>query len=139
MLPIMCLNAARLALDPGRSRCGWALECQGLSSPLVGEVNVGKLGPFLRSVARFFEIDRVIVGDGTGHREVLEEAYRVFGELLVSLASESGSTEEARRLYVQERGGSWLGRNLLYLRFALAKPPLDGYAAWVLLRRHRPL
>ncbi len=125
----------RLALDPGSRKCGWAIECPLSHSPLVGVVNLDKLGTFLQRISRFFDVSRVIVGGGTAHKRIVEAAADVFGMALVAVVDERGSTREALKLYLQASGGGWLMRHLRYLLCLLTNPPLDGYAAWVLLKR----
>ncbi|MCD6283090.1 hypothetical protein J7J84_05745 [bacterium] len=134
MLEIFILGT-RLALDPGSRKCGWAIECPLLHSPLVGVVNLDKLGAFLQWVSRFFDVSRVVVGGGTARKRVISAAEEVFGTDRVAVIDEHGSTKDALKLYLQASGGCWLARHLRYLFYFLAPPPLDGYAAWVLLRR----
>jgi hypothetical protein len=57
---------------------------------------------------------------------------RLMPDAALCVIDERGSTEEALQLYLHKRGG---GR-LRYIFSLLAPPPLDGYAAWVLLERH---
>ena len=134
MLEIPILGT-RLALDPGSRKCGWAIECPLSHSPLVGVVNLDSLGAFLQWVSRFFNVSRVVVGGGTAHRHVVAAAGNVFGPEIVAVVNERGSTRDALKLYLQMSGGRWLARCFRYLFYFLANPPLDGYAAWVLLKR----
>ncbi len=125
----------RVALDPGRVKCGWAVQCQPLHSPLIGVVHLENLEILLRQVARFFAARQIVVGKGTGSRPVIELARRVFPSTAVTAVDETGSTEEALQLYLHHRGKGRLGRMLRLLGHYVAPSPLDGYAAWVLLRR----
>jgi hypothetical protein len=102
---------------------------------LVGVVNLDRLGAFLQWVSRFFDVSRAVVGGGTAHRRVVAAAEDVFGMDLVAVIDEHGSTRDALKLYLQVSGGCWLARRFRYLFYFLANPPLDGYAAWVLLER----
>ena len=54
---------------------------------------------------------------------------------IMTALDETGSTEEALQLYLHHRGKGRLGRMLRLLGHYVAPSPLDGYAAWVLLRR----
>ncbi len=85
--------------------------------------------------SRFFDVSRVVVGGGTARKRVVAAAGEVFGTDLVAVIDEHGSTREALKLYLQVSGGCWLARHLRYLFYFLVNPPLDGYAAWVLLER----
>lgn len=128
----------RVALDPGTHKCGWAIEGGFAFSAPLGAVNIDNLGAMLAGLRRFFAVNEVLIGDGTNSEQVAGGAREVFSDIPVRMVDESGSTEEARRLYLQTEG-SWATRWLLYLLHLILNPPLDGYAAWVLLRRHRPL
>ncbi len=122
----------RLALDPGSHKCGWAIECQLTHSPLIGVSHIEKLESFLQEASCFFAIATVIVGDGTGSARVIEIVRHSLPGAEVAVIDEHGSTEEALKLYLQTRGGGMLR----YLYAQIFRPPLDGYAAWVLLMRH---
>jgi len=134
MLEIPILGI-RLALDPGSRKCGWAIECPLSHSPLVGVVNLDRLEAFLQWVSRFFNVSRVVVGGGTAHKRVVTAAEDTFGSDMIAVIDERGSTRDALKLYLQASGGGWLMRHLRYLLCLLTNPPLDGYAAWVLLKR----
>jgi len=126
----------RVALDPGTHKCGWAVECD-LPFPVpLGTANLDNLGAILPGLRRFFKVAEVLVGDGTNAEEVAKRAREAFSDVPVRLVDETGSTEEARRLYLLKEG-SWAPRWLRYLHFLILNPPLDGYAAWALLRRHQ--
>jgi RNase H-fold protein (predicted Holliday junction resolvase) len=125
----------RVALDPGTFKCGWAIECQPQHSPLIGLVHIDNLETFLRQVSRFFAARQVVIGGGTGSRPVTELARQVFAPATVAVVDESGSTEEALELYLRHRGTTRPGRFIRLLGHYALKPPMDGYAAWVLLRR----
>ena len=124
-----------MALDPGAFKCGWAIQCQHLHSPLIGVVYIDSLEALLRQVSRFFGVRQVVVGGGTGSGPVLDLARRLFPPTSVTIVEEARSTEEALRLYLRHRGRSWLGRLFRLLGYYVLNPPLDGYAAWVLLGR----
>lgn len=128
-------QGVRVALDPGTLKCGWAVQCHCSRSPLIGIVHIDNLETFLRQVSRMFAARQVVIGGGTGSRPVIELARQVFPPTSVTVVDESGSTEEALRLYLRHRGKTRLGRLVRLLGYYLLKPPMDGYAAWVLLGR----
>jgi len=128
----------RVALDPGRVKCGWAIADVPGARSLKGTVNLETLGQFLAELARLFAVEVVLVGRGTNSREVFACAKEAFAEAKVLLVDETGSTEEAKRLYLQERGRGLLKRFLCNLYLLLFNPPLDGYAALSILRRYEP-
>jgi len=125
----------RVALDPGTFKCGWAVQCHHWHSPLIGVVHIDSLETFLRQVSRFFAARQVVIGGGTGSQPVVELARQVFAPTTVTVVDESGSTEEALELYLRHRGKSRPGRFVRLLGHYVFGPPMDGYAAWVLLRR----
>jgi hypothetical protein len=98
-------------------------------------VNLDRLEAFLQWVSRFFNVSRVVVGGGTAYKRVVTAAKDVFGTDMVAVIDEHGSTRDALKLYLQTSGGCWLAKRFKYLFYFLANPPLDGYAAWVLLER----
>lgn len=122
-----------LALDPGSHKCGWAVECPFSRYPLIGTVHIEKLDAFLQEASRFFCPEAVIIGAGTGSARVVEAAQRMLPATDAAVVDERGSTEDALKLYLRIRGGG----TLRYLAAFLFRPPLDGYAAWVLLERRR--
>lgn len=123
----------RLALDPGSHKCGWAIECPLTNSPLIGISHIEKLELFLQEASRFFAAGTVIIGGGTGSARVAEIARKSLPRAEVAIIDERRSTEDAFKLYLQTRGGG----ALRYIAALVTRPPLDGYAAWVLLMRHR--
>lgn len=128
----------RVALDPGRVKCGYAIEDVPGGRSLKGTLNLETLGQFLVELARLFAVEVILVGGGTNYREVLALVKEVFADAKIVVVDETGSTEEARRLYLQERGRGLLMRFLSNLFLLLFNPPLDGYAALSILRRYEP-
>lgn len=126
----------RVAVDPGTRKCGWALGLPGGESFLKGTVNLEMLEEHLIWIARQFKVELVLVGSGTNSGKVALVCRKAFGTGNVHIVDERGSTEEAKRLFLRERGKSIVVFALRLLVLLFFNPPLDGYAALGLLRRY---
>ncbi len=128
----------RVAIDPGTYKCGWAISVPGASRFLKGTVDLEMLKDCLSLIKRNFSVELVLVGSGTNSKNVYSTIVEVFGSKKSLLVSETGSTDEAKRLYLQDCGGSSLLKLIRLLFLLFFNPPLDGYAAVSLLKRHTP-
>lgn len=123
-----------MAVDPGRRKCGLALVEGGRM--VWGEV--AEPAEAVRKAARIWREARaakVVVGDGTGSREVVAALLKEgVPEGAISLVPEGGSTLEGRRLYFKaNRPKGLLG---LIRRLLLLPPePFDHYVAWAIALR----
>lgn len=123
-----------LAIDPGRQKCGWALvEADGR----VADRGVAERGQVLALVAGLaarYPLDRLVLGDRTGHRELLRELMadpRWRG--CISLVDESRSSEEARLRCVRATARGW--RRLIPATLRSPSGPYDDYVAVILAER----
>ncbi|MBC7287507.1 MAG: pre-16S rRNA-processing nuclease YqgF [Armatimonadetes bacterium] len=124
-------NAALLAIDPGRDKCGLALL------KADGTVVLRAIVPrpqVVDAVLRWADqAVRVVVGKGTTARSLVQEL-RAAG-LAVDVVDETSSTLAARQLYWQAnppRG--W--RRLLPRSLMVPPVPVDDWAAVVVGRRY---
>ena len=122
-----------LAVDPGREKCGLAVV-DGNAVLARGVVARDQLTAAVRSWKGRFAISEVVVGNRTAAEEVTALVRLELPGLPVSLADETGTTLEARRLYFAEhpRRG-W--RRLLPVGLQVPPEPYDDYAAVVVARR----
>lgn len=122
-----------MGVDPGRDKCGVAV----LNS--VGEVKFSEVIPTenfntaIKNLAAQFEIEMVILGNGTTHVEA-ENKIRAIN-LPVTVIDEKFTTEEARREYwVQNPPRGW--RRLLPVSMQVPPVPVDNIVAEILAKRY---
>jgi len=117
-----------LAVDPGRQKCGVAVcDPGGVIARAV--VSLAELAPLVREWVRSHRVDWVVVGSGTGSREVVARLSGLGAP--VRVLEERGTTLQARRRYFKDhppRG--W--RRLLPLSLQIPPAPYDDYSAIVL-------
>jgi len=119
-----------LAVDPGRDKCGLALVTdEGVRfRAIVPTVEIGLTCHYLLQQQTGAT---VIVGEGTGARDVVAAIRQVVPDLTVALVPEEHSTLRARVRYFQEQTPRWWQR--LLPRGTWTPPrPVDDYAAVVL-------
>lgn len=117
-----------LAIDPGRDKCGAAvLEPGRVLAHRV--VRSDDLASVTREWVETFHVDRIVVGNRTGSREVHATLRTV--RVPVQTVDEQGTTLAARHRYFEDhppRG--W--RRFLPLSFQMPSEPYDDYAAIVI-------
>lgn len=125
-----------LGIDPGRDKCGLALCAPGrvLARAIVPPAEVPRV--VLDWAARH-EIDRIVVGGGTGSRPVMAalSGLQAAGRLPpITVAEERDTTLAARRLYFEEHPAlGW--RRFVPRSFQVPPEPYDDYAAAVIAER----
>lgn len=129
----MVVEVVVLGIDPGRDKCGLAVVAG-------GEVPWKEVVPrpdFLRVVkvlAKEYNVDTVVLGDGTGSKEFLEELKGELPDLKVVTIDERYSTEEARERYWQDhQPQGW--RRILPTSMQVPPEPYDDYVAVILAQR----
>ena len=120
-----------LGIDPGREKCGLAV----VSPNLVLVKRVVARGEFLeaaREYIRQYNVARIVLGDGTGSKDFLQE---IEGILPVATVDEQYTTEEARKKYwLDHRPKGW--RRLLPTSMQVPPEPFDDYVAVILAERY---
>lgn len=123
-----------LGIDPGREKCGLAV----VSAEKVLIKKVVTRGEFLvvvKQMVKEYNIDVVVLGDGTGSHEFLEEFQGQFPRHAVSIIDEGHSTEEARANYwLDHRPRGW--RRLLPSTLQIPPEPYDDYVAVIIAQRY---
>ncbi len=119
-----------LAVDPGREKCGLALVTdEGVRfRAIVPTVEIGLTCHYLLQQQTGAT---VIVGEGTGARDVVAAIRQIVPDLAVTLVPEEHSTLRARARYFQEQPPRWWQR-LLPRGMWTPPRPVDDYAAVVL-------
>lgn len=124
---------AIVAIDPGRSKCGLACLSPTGSVLYRSVLSVDELLPALQALG----VDRrcdVIVGDGTGHRELLSSL--IAAGLEPDLVDERGTSEEARRRCLLDRREGCLTR-MIPIGLRCPSSAYDDYVACILAERRR--
>ncbi len=122
-----------LGIDPGREKCGLAVVAE--DQVLVKEVVPRReLLPVVRKYTAAYNVDTMVVGDGTGSREFVAEIKGHLPELPVVVVDERHSTEEASaRYWLDHRPKGW--RRLLPTTMQVPPEPYDDYVAVILAQR----
>ena len=122
-----------MGIDPGRDKCGVAVLTTGGEIIFQRVVVTEELDSVIKSLSTEFEIERVILGDGTTHKAAAAKV-KAAG-LTYQLVDEKHTTEEARRLYWKKnppRG--W--RKLLPTSMQVPPEPVDAIVAEILVRKY---
>jgi RNase H-fold protein (predicted Holliday junction resolvase) len=117
-----------LAIDPGREKCGVAV-CRHAGVVVHRVVRVDELAQVARQWIAAYGVDLVLLGNGTGSRDVRTRLSHI--AVPVEVSEEQGTTLAARRRFFQDhppRG--W--RRLLPRSLQTPAVPYDDYAAIVL-------
>lgn len=121
-----------LAVDPGREKCGVAV-CAPDGAIVRGVVGLEALPDLAAQWIQSYGVEGVVVGDGTGSKQVFELLVGL--RVPVRLVTERGSTLAARRRYFRDhppRG--W--RRFLPLSLLVPPRPYDDYAAEILAEQY---
>lgn len=125
-----------IGIDPGKAKCGVAVVGEKSGVLWKGIVSASDVGQRVVKLLNEFGANAIIVGGGTGSREVvkwLTEA-GVAKHLLIT-ADERFTTLEARRRYFQEHPPKgW--RRLIPISLQTPPEPYDHYAAILLAERY---
>lgn len=121
-----------MGIDPGRDKCGVAVLTAAGEIKFQRVVATEELDSALKNLAAQFQIEAVILGDGTTHKAAAQKI--TAAGLRFRLVDEKHTTEEARREYWEKnppRG--W--RRLLPTSMQVPPEPVDAIVAEILVRR----
>ncbi len=121
-----------MGIDPGRDKCGVAILNAAGEIKFQRVVPTEELDFVIKNLASEFEIEKVILGDGTTHKAAADKI-SVAG-LKFQLLNEKHTTEEARREYWKKnppRG--W--RKFLPTSMQVPPEPVDAIVAEILVKR----
>ena len=122
-----------MGIDPGRDKCGVAVLTATGEIKFQRVVPTEELATVIKNLAAEFEIESVILGDGTTHKAAAQKVSEA--GLKFQLVDEKHTTEEARREYWKKnppRG--W--RKLLPTSMQVPPEPVDAIVAEILVKRH---
>lgn len=122
-----------MGIDPGRDKCGVAVLNSTGEIKFQRVVMTEELDTVIKTLAAEFEIEAVILGDGTTHKAAAKKV--TAAGLTFQLVDEKHTTEEARREYWKKNPPhGW--RKLLPTSMQVPPEPVDAIVAEILVRRH---
>ncbi|GAB6099434.1 Holliday junction resolvase RuvX [Halanaerocella petrolearia] len=122
-----------IAVDPGKNKCGVAVVKEDLTVEYKEVVATNELKLRLKQLQTEYQIEELVLGDGTKSQELQQEVIDIFKK--INIVNESHSTLEARDLYWQEQPPSgW--RRLIPTSLQTPQQPIDDYVAIILANRY---
>ena len=121
-----------MGIDPGRDKCGVAVLTAAGEIKYQRVVATEELDSALKNLAAQFQIEAVILGDGTTHKAAAQKISAA--GLKFQLVDEKHTTEEARREFWKKnppRG--W--RKFLPTSMQVPPEPVDAIVAEILVKR----
>lgn len=121
-----------MGIDPGRDKCGVAVLTATGEIKFQRVVATEELDSAIKALAAEFQIESVILGDGTTHKAAAAKV--TAAGLKFQLVDEKHTTEEARREYwIKNPPRGW--RRLLPTSMQVPPEPVDAIVAEILVRR----
>ena len=121
-----------MGIDPGRDKCGVAVLTAEGEIKFQRVVPTAELDAVIKNLAAQFEIEKVILGDGTTHKAAAAKISTA--GLSFELVDEKHTTEEARReFWIKNPPRGW--RKLLPTSMQVPPEPVDAIVAEILVRR----
>ena len=121
-----------MGIDPGRDKCGVAILTAAGEIKFQRVVPTEELDSVIKNLAAEFEIQSVILGDGTTHKAAAQKVSAA--GLTFQLVDEKHTTEEARREYWKKNPPhGW--RKFLPTSMQVPPEPVDAIVAEILVRR----
>lgn len=123
-----------LAIDPGKDKCGIAVLS---NNKIVLERKVisrKSLSVEIMGILSRFEIDTIILGGGTGSKDINKELRKFIQEVKIVLFPEKFTTLDARKRYWKENPPKGLWK-LIPVTLRLPPKPYDDYVATLLGER----
>ncbi len=122
-----------MGIDPGKDKCGVAVLTSSGEVKYQRVVATAELDVVIKNLAAEFQIESVILGDGTTHKAAAAKV--TAAGLSFQLLDEKHTTEEARRLYWKKNPPSgW--RRLLPTSMQVPPEPVDAIVAEILVKRY---
>lgn len=129
-------EAEVLAIDPGREKVGFAVIDKKGGVLHLNILERAEVGTNLKNLLAEFTPQILVMGDGTGSRQLAEEIRPLLpDELELKFIDEKGSSARAARLY-RQREGNIISRSLGRIIDWRPNRPLDDYAALVLAKKY---
>jgi len=125
-----------LALDPGRDKVGTAVLDYQAQEQEKTIVKIDELSAHLKEIFKIYNIEEIIMGNGTGAEKVLKLIKNNFAERKIKLVEEEFTTEEAQARYLKEKPMSNYEKLLRKFVSWKLKKPLDDYAALIIAEKY---
>lgn len=131
------MNGERLiiGIDPGRTKCGFAVLTSGGKRVALEVVPTGELSPRVQAAAAGGEVAAICVGHATTSDAVMRLCRAQWPDIPIVVVDESNTTLEARQRYYRDHPPRGLLR-LLPRGLLVPNVPLDGYAALLIAERY---
>ena len=122
-----------IGVDPGRDKCGVAvLNSEGVVK-FSKVISTGELELTLKNLSTKFDVELVILGNGTTHIDAENKIKAL--NLSVEVIDEKFTTEQARKLYWKKNPPKgW--RKFLPTSMQVPPEPVDNLVAEILVLRH---
>lgn len=121
-----------LALDPGRDKVGTAVLSYQAELREKTIVKKSELIKQLQDIFSHYEVDQIIIGNGTGAEEIIKILKTDFADKKTAVVEEEYTTEEAQARYLEEKPMSNYEKLLRKFINWKVKKPLDDYAALII-------
>ena len=124
-----------LGIDPGLSKCGYALVSHEGKRIALEVVPADRLTERLQQDMDTKDVRMICVGDATMSDKVVRRVRARWPEAPITIIDESHTSLHARRLYYEDHPPRGLMR-LIPRGLLVPKEPLDGYAALLIVERY---
>lgn len=121
-----------LALDPGSDKVGTAVLSFNREEREKTIVKKEELLDHLKEIFSHYQIEEIVIGNGTGAEAVKEMISSAYPDLKINLVEEKYTTEEAQARYLEEKPMSNYEKLLRKMVSWKVKKPLDDYAALII-------
>lgn len=125
-------NKYLLALDPGSDKVGTAVLDYQAQEKEKTIVKLDQLIDHLKEIFEIYQIEEIIIGNGTGAQKIIGIIEENFSDKKINLVAEEFTTEEAQRRYLEEKPMSNYEKLLRKIVNWKLRKPLDDYAALII-------
>ena len=125
-----------LALDPGRDKVGTAILDYQAQEQEKTIVKLDELAEHLKEIFKIYNIEEIIIGNGTGAEKVINLVKNNSGDRTINIVEEEFTTEEAQARYLKEKPMSNYEKLLRKFVSWKLKKPLDDYAALIIAEKY---
>jgi len=125
-----------VGIDPGRSKCGFAVVYDDGERGCVDVVPTSEIAARIEREVLEGDIEAFCVGDATSSRAIVELCESRWPDIPRHIVDETNTSLEARRLFFADHPPKGLWR-LVPRGLLVPKGPIDGYAAVLIVERYR--